>query len=376
VFSATLAVATLACFIQAQERQQVRWYLLFGVCSGFGLLSKYNYVFWLLGLLAAALSLPELRPTMRDKRMWIALAICVLIFLPNGLWILQHHELAFLTVSKFGLQESRRWVDTIGIGTTKLLVAIASFLGLLLLVYLLVFSWNGYSRQTSPQVLASIPTHSSFTARGSIYQLLLWRTLFVIAGILAVAVLGFQATDLRERWLQPILICAPVLAVAVVSARMDSKHFRRLAWLAGAVMLSVTAIMPGRIILAERLKREEPLNHPYDELARKMKMSVQESALIVTDTRLLAGNLRLAFPKRLFVTPELVDLFAPRAAERSKVLLVWDATHGDDPPKPLRAWAEKVAPSLQLTRPKYLTATYKYFHERTRRLGMLSVQTP
>src|SRR5262249_5619942 len=117
VLSATLAVATLSCFLQAHERQQARWYLLFGVCAGLGLQSKYNYVFWLLGLLVAAWSLSELRPTMRDKRMWFALGLCVLIFLPNGLWILHHQDLAFLTASKFGLQETARWLETIRIGT-------------------------------------------------------------------------------------------------------------------------------------------------------------------------------------------------------------------------------------------------------------------
>jgi uncharacterized membrane protein SirB2 len=357
VLASTFTAATLYSFLRTHERRRTVLYLAFGLCAGLGLLSKYNCVFWALGLILAALSLREFRSTVLDRRMAPALILGALVFLPNGLWVLQHRDLALLTASKFHLQQSGDWLKAAGLGIEHLAVALVSFLGPLVIVLLVVFF-------KAPKPPAA-PRLDSGCGK------LLSRTLLFIAGMLVLLIVGFRVTGLRERWLQPLLICAPVLAAACVRDRLDQSRLKRLAAAGFVVMLAVTVVMPARIVLAEELKREQPLNQPYQELAAQMRSGLPPAVLIITDTRLLGGNLRLALPEQTIVTPELAALFRSR---EQHYLLVWNATRRALPPDLLRDWAQKNAlTDLSRAQPEYFTATYKFHHTKRMRLGMLAV---
>jgi 4-amino-4-deoxy-L-arabinose transferase-like glycosyltransferase len=94
VLSATLAAGTLYSLLRLREDRRLGWYLLFGIWAGLGFISKYNYIFWVVGLVLAALSLTQFRESVLDKRMLLSLLICLAIFLPNGLWMLEKRWLA------------------------------------------------------------------------------------------------------------------------------------------------------------------------------------------------------------------------------------------------------------------------------------------
>src|SRR6185369_2067422 len=53
VLASTCAVATLFCLVELLSTRQLKWYLGFGLCGGLGILSKYNYALWFVGLLMA-----------------------------------------------------------------------------------------------------------------------------------------------------------------------------------------------------------------------------------------------------------------------------------------------------------------------------------
>jgi 4-amino-4-deoxy-L-arabinose transferase-like glycosyltransferase len=67
-----------------------RWWLPIGAAVGLGMLSKYTMLFWALGL-AGGLLLTDARRYFRSKWLWWGLALSLLIFFPNFLWLAHHH---------------------------------------------------------------------------------------------------------------------------------------------------------------------------------------------------------------------------------------------------------------------------------------------
>jgi hypothetical protein len=133
----------------------------------------------------------------------------------------------------------------------------------------------------------------------------------------------------------------------------------------------VAVMLPARIVLAERLGRQEPLHKPFDTLARALRPKLEPPSVVVADSTLLAGNLRLALKPQLVVTPELRHSFAPQQRE---FLLVWDATRSADMPVKLRDMArEHGATQAAGVEPQYLSATLKYHRIKVARWGVLSI---
>jgi hypothetical protein len=204
--------------------------------------------------------------------------------------------------------------------------------------------------------------------------------MLLIYTVIVFSVLVYRVTDIRERWLQPMLICAPVLAIAWMETRLNLVRLRWLLSLAAVVMLSVSAMIPGRILLAENYQRTEPLNKPYDVMARALQPALTQTGMIVTDTHLLAGNLRLNLPEKTFVTPESASLFADKGRPRA---LVWDATPSlkrkrqqsmDILPLPenLRAFAAQMGvTNLDETQIRYFSSTFKFHKSRQMKVGLL-----
>lgn len=365
VLSATLAAATLLVFLRTHESRRLAWYITLGFCFGLGCLSKYNYLFWPLALLIAALSIPRLRPTVLDKRMLLALAICSLVFLPNGLWILHHRDLAFAFVPKLSFQPGGNALASYAVLLGKLITALAKFLGPLALVYWALF-------RTAPSRRGDAPALSD-ESTPRLYTLFLKRTFLVVGGLLVVLVLGFRIGGIRDRWLQPVLVFAPVLAIAVLRDRLDPLRLKRLAAVSGLVMLVVIVGLPGRILVAEKLHRNEFLTHPYRQIARQMAEAIPESSRVQTPSRLLAGNLRLHLPDRLFVSFDADSLFANN---QEPCFVAWDTEGSDQLPYVVRLWLEWHRPGTGLPAGaiRYFTAPYQYHQQRQMRVALVQIK--
>jgi len=365
VLGATLAAATLLIFLRAHESRRLGWYISLGFCVGLGCLSKYNYLFWPLALTVAALSIPELRRTVLDKRMLVAVAICGLVFLPNGLWIWHHRAQAFSSAAKFNVQDAGSLLAAYGVALRQLIVAGLKFLGPLVLVY-----W-GVFRKSTGQSGEALTLDDD--CRLAIYKLFLKRTLVVVGALLLVVVLGFRTAGIRDRWLQPVLIFAPVLAAAVVRERLDEVRLKRLVTAGGIVMVVVTVGLPGRIILAEQLHRKEALTHPYRQIAQQIAGAIPESSLVLTTSRLMAGSLRLHLPSRLCVSLEDNAWFGD---DQEHCFIAWDTEGAEETPYPVRVWLQKHGPGsgLPAEAVRYFTAPYQYHDQRQMRVGLVQIR--
>jgi lipopolysaccharide core galacturonosyltransferase RgtB len=358
VLSATLSVATLYCFLKLHQTRRLKWYLAFGLAAGFGCISKYNYALWLVGLLVSGFLLREFRPAVLNRHLLLAAAVALAIFLPNAFWMLDHRDLALLNSSKFEFVQSVPWLQTTWLGFKSILQSLIAFASPLALVYMLVFliapKRTGRSAIETPR-----------------YRRLLVVSWTVIGLVLLLLVISVHATGFRERWFQPILVSLPIAAMLLVQNRLEGWRLKCLAFLSLAVMLAVAMAMPGRLLLAERLKREEPLTRPYAQLAKDLRPLIPSDSLLVCDTKLLAGNLRLGLADTTPLSRELLQLFPKRY---SHCFLIWDARKDASLPEDLRIWAATHHGSqISGGEPRYLSATYRYHSSKQFRLGYLQL---
>jgi len=74
--------------IVRDDRPQL--WLLFGAVAGVGMLDKHSMAFFGVAVAAAVLLTPE-RRALRSRWLWLGALLAGLIFLPNLVWIVQHH---------------------------------------------------------------------------------------------------------------------------------------------------------------------------------------------------------------------------------------------------------------------------------------------
>jgi hypothetical protein len=332
--------------------------VLLGLCAGAGLITKFNYALWLVGIALGAISLRHLRPMILDKRMLLALALCLIVFLPNALWMLEHKDLALLTSSKFHINQSVGWFKVTALGLKNLCSAIINFCVPLILIYLLLF-WKAPAQKTTP------PDDSLS------YLSMLFRSWLIIGGILVAVVVFARATGFKDRWFEPILIALPAAAAVFVQNRLTQRRLAFMTALSLTIMTAVLIIMPGRLLAAERLHREEPLTRPYAQLAAQIHPLVPAGALVICNTRLLAGNLRLGLPDVLVIPPELTRLMK---TDEKHCFLVWDATRDEDLPWVLRQWQNQYGfKEMGAGQRRFFSATYKYHKSKQYRLGVVQL---
>jgi hypothetical protein len=71
-----------------------RWCLAIGAVVGVGLLTKYAIAFYIAGILAGLILTPA-RSILRSGWFWVGIALALLIFLPNLLWLVRHDFISY-----------------------------------------------------------------------------------------------------------------------------------------------------------------------------------------------------------------------------------------------------------------------------------------
>ncbi|MPZ40542.1 MAG: phospholipid carrier-dependent glycosyltransferase [Rhizobiales bacterium] len=92
------AVALLS-YVKLLQGGDWRWGLLLGVSFGLGMLAKYAMIYFVLGVIGAALIDRDARALLRSPLLWLAAAIGVAFILPNVIWNAQN---GFVTLTHTG----------------------------------------------------------------------------------------------------------------------------------------------------------------------------------------------------------------------------------------------------------------------------------
>jgi len=80
--------------IRLLRSENPRWWLAIGAFVGLGLLTKYSIVFYIAGILSG-LALTSARRYFKSIWFWAGIALALLIFLPNFLWLVHHDFISY-----------------------------------------------------------------------------------------------------------------------------------------------------------------------------------------------------------------------------------------------------------------------------------------
>ncbi|MDR7371718.1 glycosyltransferase family 39 protein [Flavobacterium aquidurense] len=123
--------------IQYIITKEKKWFYIGAIVFAFGFLNKYNILFLLIGLLPALL-LSDQRKILAEKKLYFALALGLILILPNLLW--QYNNQFPIVHHMKELAETQLVnVDRIGFLKEQLLFFIGSFLVILSGLYALLF---------------------------------------------------------------------------------------------------------------------------------------------------------------------------------------------------------------------------------------------
>jgi 4-amino-4-deoxy-L-arabinose transferase-like glycosyltransferase len=85
----------LLFFIKAIYHDRARDWIFAGIFSGFGLMSKYNFIFFLISVILVLALVPKYRKYFTNKYLYLSMLVAFVIFLPNLIWNYNHDFVSF-----------------------------------------------------------------------------------------------------------------------------------------------------------------------------------------------------------------------------------------------------------------------------------------
>ncbi|PCK82346.1 ArnT family glycosyltransferase [Rhizobium sophoriradicis] len=297
-------------FFRTLDRPGVGSYLLLGLATGIGLISKYNFALMPVVALIAILPDAEWRRRALDWRMLIAVAVALVIVLPHAIWL--QGNLAFAssdTLVKMAAGNEPAGIARIGKGLLAFLVAILAFAALPVAIFAAAF------RRDFVRALSARNRWTGMMER---------MMLASLAGI-ALIVLFTGSTTVRERWLDPFLLVLPIYFLAKMKAAgLDfSAGLRRFRPIVPVLMAGVLVALGFRVVGAGLIGTYSRPNVPMADLVREMTRQA-EPALVIASDPYVAGNMRLQLPHVPVVIPDFPVAGIPAyTTAGGPVLIVW-----------------------------------------------------
>lgn len=371
----TLAAATLWLVLRLLERPNLRDYLLAGLVVALGGLAKYNFALVAAALAAALITLPEGRRVLWDRRVWPALGLLVLVLAPHGLWLAHHPEVGGAVGGKLAGAAAGAggpWPHRAGPGRALGLVALTTltFLTPFWLVFAALFP--------TALVPTALRPSGGGGPRRPVAVRLIGRWLAFGLGALVLTAWVSGADELKERWLQPLLFCAPLwLFARLPPVPAPARRLRRFTAIATGAALVVFAVTVLRLPLAPLTGGYSRLHQPMAALGGALAPLAPPGALILADHYHLAGALRPWLPGRVLVGPREDFVLPPlaRLAAGRPVVLVWDVARSADLPAALAAMASAAGRPPAGAAPTVRSAPYRHGAGREYRLGVLVLPT-
>ncbi len=201
-----------------------RWWLAIGVAIGLGMLTKLTMGFLVVGLVAGVLFTPA-RRFLKSPWLWAGVAVALLIFLPNLLWMAQHDFISLQKLSAMHARDVRN-------GYYKMflldqLYSSANPSSIYLWVMGLYFFWRSASEPTEYRPLVwmyAAPLAGFLVFQGRGYYLAPAYPMLIAGGAYyageQVRHLAQAQRDARYAWLYYSLVigglCASLLSIPVV----------------------------------------------------------------------------------------------------------------------------------------------------------------
>ncbi len=300
VLVTTVSVWTLLALRFLQKNPTASRFALLGLIAGTGLLSKYNYALFAVALIPAVLLCPGFRVLFRRPAALLVPVTALAAAGPHLLAAFRQSAKVTADVHKFGIEDSSGGFSSILGGLGELGVAVASYLGPLLLVGLIVLIHRLRTRGNRS------------TDNGESSDLRSWRKLLGLTAAFAVAACVLLAvfagvTEFKDRWMQPLLFFAPILLVLWIRGPVGKRVLGTAVGAAILVGLVVFSLIFGRTCISSRGR----LAFPFPEFAAAIRTEGLPTRIIIGGDRYIAGNMRLVFPEAVVLSPETPPVYVP-----------------------------------------------------------------
>jgi hypothetical protein len=182
-------------------------------------------------------------------------------------------------------------------------------------------------------------------------------------------VIGFQVTQIKARWLLPILVTLPIVLAFRAQYRLCVRRIRVL--FALALLAAAGMLLRPIAFRAGLLEQRGLLSVPFDALANEIRRTGFDGGMIVAESKWLGGNLRLKFKDSVVVT-DAMSYLEPR--KNVPILIIWNATNDKQPDEGFLNYAEGFAGrKLRIEDAMFVSALRKHGRVNATRLGIFLV---
>lgn len=293
VLSAVLAAWTLYFTLKILQTANLKNYLWLGVFCGLGLLAKYNFILFITALVLAILLSPRYRNRLFNYRLLASIAVAAVIILPHFAWTLDNIANASAGVQKLETN------GNVLLGLLEVFKDLILFLTPLWLIALFFLPWS--KKQTWPKASDEIQ-----------FLLKLLISVIVLAMLFVIAT---QSENFKDRWYLPLLFFTPLLFAFY--AKLE--HSNRFIAIACMFALLVAVLLPLRNDYPNKAKA--PLPSSNLSAFVKSNAELQAAEMIISDSKQLAGNIKMALPNTTVVSKTALTQI-PNIAEKPKKVYV------------------------------------------------------
>ena len=317
VLVATLYAATLYSIFNLEKNNHVRGYIGLGIAIGFGILSKYAFVFFLIALLAASLFDSKLRSRLLNSKILITLLTAAIIVTPHLMWLYERHaamagELAPALTAQ---GTAAHWLAA-GKGILSGIKAIVGFL-LPLLVFLALF----FPAAWRPKLVTSDVEQQRY------HRVLKFFFIFLIGFIFLFIIVG-GVSRVRTHYMFVMVLAPMLFFLRIKMAAVNEQRINGFAVVLSAATIVVLLGLPIKFFVEPWRCGKCEHHVPYEILATGLKKTGFQSGTIFAywHPYPIAGNLRIAFPNARVISAKHPTARPPLRAPvstLSQCLLVW-----------------------------------------------------
>jgi len=308
-------ILSLHALLSLKENPNTKNYLYLGLAFGIGLMGKYSFLLFMLPLIIAALSVAKYRNILINNKIWLSIAVFLLVIGPHLYWLTQHYQEIFLSIDqKLKVTSDNLLFERIN-SLGKFVGAAIAFVTPFALLFLLG-NWRQLFN-TDKQIIKNDNV------------LLLSRFYWVIAITIIVLAVFVSMPHFKVRWLHPLMMIFPLwMLIRIERKQLISKTV--IQWFYGLVVLLSVLVFSVRIVqmtIGPELGKYGRLNRPIVETLDKLPDAITRNSILKTEDGFIGSHLLSIFNNKNIII-ESRNFDKEHYGDSKKCLWLWD----DDTP--------------------------------------------